>query len=258
MRFMPIVPQEMITRIGRAHLAGQRVLVESGMDVSESIDVALAVESYRWFWKPVQVKTMLIAESHFHTTQEELGRKVKSQWLKLDGQASPNCFARTPYCLGSGEPDLVAGLPKEDNAVNWQYWDLFGKIANTGECPDRKASLTDRLEWKAKTLKALRASGIWMVDASLHGRQPKETAEVQLASRFYRSWWDGYGEPLWLEEGKPRLVVIGRGLYRALQEAGVQVEEWLYLPAGMREADQKEHQMNTITSIQKLSSVPNF
>lgn len=255
---MPIVPQEMVTRIGRAHLAGQRVLVDSGLDAAESVDVALAVEAHRWFWMPDTVRTLLVAESHILTTQAELGCRVKCQWLKVDGRAAPNSFVRSPYCIGYGEPDLAPGIPKEDNLGNWQYWDLFGELAETGDVPDRKASLAERLEWKARTLVGLRDRGIWMMDASLHGRPAKDAAEIQLVPKFYRTWWEGYGQAVWEEEHQPKIVVIGRGLYRALTDAQIPATEWLYLPAGLREAEQKAHQDSALKKIRRLSSIPHY
>lgn len=255
---MPIVPQEMVTRIGRAHLAGQSVLVEAGMDAFESIDVALAVEAHRWFWMPERITTLLIAESHLFTSQDELGCKVKCSWLRIDGTSAPNSFVRSPYCVGYGEPDLVPGIPKEGNTGNWQYWDLFGELANIPEMAERRTSLVDRLSWKAKVLSTLRAQGVWMMDASLHGRSGRNAPETQLIPSFYRTWWEGYGRKVWEDEGQPRVVVVGKGLFRAVQEAGVPVNEWLYLPAGLREADQQAHQTETIRQIRRFMTAPNF
>jgi len=97
-----------------------------------------------------------------------------------------------------------------------------------------------------------------MMDASLHGRPPKEAAEVQLVPKFYRTWWEGYGEAVWEAEHRPEIVVIGRGLHRAIADAGVPVADWLYLPAGLREAEQKAHQASAMQHIRTHNPLPNY
>lgn len=249
---MPILPQEMVTRIGRAHLEGQRLLVAAGVDAREPLEVALAVEAHRWFWKPDRVRTLLLADTRRMTTAHELAQTIKSQWMKVDGCCAPNSFVRSVYCLGYGEPQIAPHLAPEANRGLGCPWDLFGELAETGRTPDRKEGLMPRLEWKVKTLMGLRSRGIWMMDVSLHGRASGDEELDSLGPDFYRAWWNGYGEWVHSYEGRPEVVAVGKGLHQDLLDAGIPVQEWLYLPSVLRRPEQQEHQTQAVRRILHL------
>src|SRR5579863_4369414 len=107
-----------------AHGCGRDVLKRAGL-VAESPDVALQVEHHRWFWKPKEVKVILIAESHVYTSEPDLRIKLRKTLLPNEMSFSPDSFVRLVYCLGYGENQLLERKPEITNRGTWQYWNLF-------------------------------------------------------------------------------------------------------------------------------------
>ncbi len=242
---MALMPQEMITRIGRAYLLGQEWMQRNGLTDEESIDVALSAETYRWFWKPHQVKTVLFTSLRERTTPQELLIRVKTQWLTCEGHKSPDSFVRAPYCLGYGEPDIVNGTPSDPGGSSVAFWNVLAKLAERPEY-DAQASLLDRLESKARILLGLHERGIWLIDSTLHGdRHDRDLIKIR---------WQTIGMSHYEDLAKPIIVAYGRSLYDDLLAVGVPVSDWLYHPQGLVQPQQKQHQERALERLLRLSA----
>jgi hypothetical protein len=114
----------------------------------------LAAEFHRQFWKPTELRLVLLAESHVYTDEVDLACKITTDALPPDIQPSPSQFVRLIYCLGYGESGLVKGTLKQSNDGTPQYWKIFGECAGTSSNSDGS------LIWKISTLRALKARGI--------------------------------------------------------------------------------------------------
>lgn len=246
---MALLPQEMVTRIGRAYSAGQQALNALQIPNPESIEVALAVEAHRWFWKPQIVRTIILSNHREATSQKELGNTVKISWAKLNDQTPPNSFARTSYCLGYGEPILVPSLDESANLGDQAIWFTKAEIAEI-ESPITKLLDMQRLEWKYRILKKLYSRGIWLMDVSLFG----DRGERELIT----SWYELYGSRVIENFESPRIVAFGKTLFEELQSIGIPVDDFIYHPKGLRQDDQKSHQAQALQSIHRLTSAPQF
>lgn len=72
----------------------------------ESAAVLAAVEAHREYWRPDEVRVLLLAESHVRTHRDELAAKVSAvPWGCPD---APCEFVRLVYCLGNGEGHLLS------------------------------------------------------------------------------------------------------------------------------------------------------
>jgi hypothetical protein len=109
----------------------------------------LAAEFHRQFWKPHQLRLVLLAESHVYTDQIDLARKMRTSALPQDLQDSSSQFVRLIYCLGYGENSLLQGTLAQRNDGTPQYWDIFG------QCAAISAAQAGSLSWKISTLRAL-------------------------------------------------------------------------------------------------------
>lgn len=237
----------MVTRIGRAYSAGQQALLRLEIQNPESIEVALAVEAHRWFWKPQNIKTIIFANSREITSQAELGHQVKVSWAKLDSQTPPNSFVRSLYCLGFGESYLVPSLDEDLNAGDQALWYSLAEMAEV-EIPVSKQETLQRLEWKFRLLRKMVQRGIWLMDVSLHGGR----GDRELIS----AWYEHYGSRVIENLESPSLVAFGKSLYDELQATGIKVDDFVYHPRGLREDEQKVHQIEAMKRIHSLTSVP--
>lgn len=240
---MAVISQEQITRVGRAFLQGQLWMKGQGVLHSETVDVALASESYRYFWRPKNVHTLLLMPREAATSPSELGLRVKSDWVKLDDCRSPNAFVRSPYCLGYGEPEIVPGLTDGPSERNPAYWNVLADLVQRPYSTE--VDLVTRLECKVKILKELVRLGIWITHPSLHAGQCDRT--------LLQAWWNGPGQACYEDSGQPLIVAYGRGLYDDLSACGVPVADYLYHPQGVHSIEQVEHQKRIAERVLKYS-----
>ncbi|MCB0825017.1 MAG: hypothetical protein KDC26_02405 [Armatimonadetes bacterium] len=242
---MAVLPQEMVTQIGRAYLQGQDWLRSQGKEDAESIEVALAVESSRWFWRPSQTKTLILLPARELTLQEELSHVVKVGWLKDGENTPPNSFTRSFYSIGHGEPEIVPTLPKEQNKDSNREWHVMAELVGLDDLTPKR-TLVERLEWKARILKGIKNRGIWVAEASLHGDHDE--------SDLYGIAWRSHWQSLWEELDKPEIIAYGKGLYESLERQGIPVSTFLYEPQTLRQDSQKQHQSEILHRIFKLTT----
>jgi hypothetical protein len=173
-----------------AHKINSNIIKNAGED-PEPIETALAVEEYRWFWKPKNVKFVLIAESHVRTSAEELKVKLVPERLPsiypLDG---PLNFVKLVYCLGYGSSNVL-DFPNliKNNPGTKQYIDLFADLIGLTE---RRNYMT-RLKYRTNVLNEFKKQRIWLLAASIHAcymgnkkQYPSEVVKKRLPSSLLR------------------------------------------------------------------------
>ena len=251
-RIVPAGAQEIIRQ---DHKKGLAVLAKYGVPEArrEPVEVALAVEDHRWAWKPPSVRLILVAESHVYTSKEDMCLQVDAGKLPLEAQHSPGSFVRLVYCLGYGETSLLAGGCPTSNSGTPQYWQLFGDWAGT--LPSRRhvgsMPAAERLRWKVHTLSKLAASGIWLVDASLHAvyypggdRLPPDAARG-----LHRIWVNGYGRSLVEAHRGAAVWCVGKGVHAVTSDLGLRSDGWIYQPQARVTAAQREQRASMLRQV---------
>jgi hypothetical protein len=177
------------------------------------------VESYRRYWKPENVKLILLAESHVFTSDGD--RKITFQIPNLPNY--PNHYARFVYCLRYGEKKLTKDhiYPMRDVGTP-QFWKLFYS------CNNRISSINDfrpilartsykkRIHNKIRLLNDLKTKGVWLVDASIVGllRDGKKLNEIYST---IETSWQFYTRDV-IKVVKPEYVIcVGRGVARIVE-----------------------------------------
>ena len=147
-------------------------LLEDNADPPEPWESVKLVEEYRRYWRPDNVRVILLAESHVYTTDEE--RKFQLSPHK-DLPNYPQDYARFVYCLADGENSLLANGHPEKNLGTLQLWKLFYSCENYVDdqgdfdpithrgTPDEE----QRIKHKINLLNSLRERGIWLIDTSI-------------------------------------------------------------------------------------------
>lgn len=187
----------------------------------DSLKVIKDVIRHRNFWKPEEVKTVLLAESHVYTPAEENYHRLNFPEDEIYKEI-PIEFVRLVYCLGYGEDWLIPHIEK--NKGTPQYWKIFSAcVSNSHDYDFWKVSKTEtpyelsRLENKVNLLQELKRKGVWLVDCSIVGLYnfgktvgPKILAEVLECS------WDNYIKHLVINEKPDHVIVIGTGVGKAI------------------------------------------
>ena len=226
-----------------AYESGRIVIAEDAANIhvqAESFGAVSKVEEHRWHWRPDRPRLILIAESHVYTSDADLGILVDRQRIAecLGGEQPlpPDEYVGLVYCLGYGEGSLLKGMHGDfRHRSTWQFWDLFGRIAGTGNQPRSSygTSLVERLEWKIGTLKRLKELGVWLLDASAHaiyiGNRLRRSPACCQA--LHRQWWAHYGRHVVAECNDPVVWVIGASAYRHLKDLdGFGAQGFIYQP----------------------------
>jgi hypothetical protein len=200
--------------------------------------VLRAVAAHREYWRPEQVRVLLLAESHVMTSEIELAAGMSLQGY--GHPSAPSEFVRLVYCLGYGEKELVPAV--SPNEGTWQFWKLFaacvgdpmhGQILKGSE-----RNLRRRIVAKIALLEKLKACGVWLLDASplalyrAGGKKP--------GSNMYRNalvaGWELYSAEIVRLLAPRAVMVIGKMVHNLLEERLKLVVsrrseiDWIYQP----------------------------
>ncbi|MEC4984413.1 MAG: hypothetical protein SAJ37_04335 [Oscillatoria sp. PMC 1068.18] len=234
-----------ILTIKNAQKLGAKLLVEAGIE-PEPAGVALAVEKHRWAWRPKQVKVILIAESHIYTSASDFALQICRENLPLNARNTPLEFVRLIYCLGYGEPKLLSGKTVQRNTGTRQFWDLFGRLAETGKQPrgGQKIWWQNRLSWKVDTLIKLCSKGIWVLDASFHAMYAPGGMRIPNKLKFalHQLWWEKYGSNLLAEFPTAKIWIIGKTVADDFQKLQINFDGWIYQPGAGRSSSRNLEQ----------------
>jgi hypothetical protein len=190
---------------------------------AEPYSVVECVEQHRLHWRPAQVHTILLAESHVYTQAHESVVMSGTEQLALAN--SPTKFVRLVYCLGYGEPNFV-GQRLIWNTGTWQYWKLLASCAR-GPTPEAFApvlkryspSFHVRLQAKIALLDRLRQLGVWLLDASILALYSPGATRLHAGvyERLLRCCWEHHIGPTIADANPHSVIVIGRGVHAALR-----------------------------------------
>lgn len=241
---MATLPPEVAQALQNAYQAGLKAISGDSQTkhvLPESFQAVAKVEQHRWHWRPDLPKLILVAESHVYTSDGDLRVRINQNEiapLLMNGEPlPPSEYVGLVYCLGYGETKLLGNRHAEFRTRStWQYWDLFGRLAGTGQQPRASAgtSLQQRLEWKIGTLRRLKELSIWLLDGSVHaiylGGRLRRSPETCRA--LHRHWCEEYGNRVIERAGNPVVWVVGAGARDCLSGGlrGFERENFIYQP----------------------------
>ncbi|MGO9018977.1 MAG: hypothetical protein ACLQVJ_11575 [Syntrophobacteraceae bacterium] len=187
-----------------------------GSDIEDYESVEL-VETYRQYWKPKDVRIILLAESHVFTNGDD--RKV--ELVSIPSLPDyPTRYAKFVYCLAYGERQFAKTPLMLGNEGTPQFWKIFYSCGNdiTSERNDFNpilkggTSFRERIQNKIDLLLHLQQRGVWLVDAcitALYNKGGKKPDLPRRLSAITASW--EYCTRRVLEECAPKhIICIGR------------------------------------------------
>src|SRR5436309_6964164 len=93
-----------------------------GLDLG-SLAIAAEVVRLRELWRPKTTRTVLLAESHAQTREEEFAVR----W-RIANTSHQGNFVKFVYCLANGEKALAPEISR--NIGTSQYWKIFFSCVN--------------------------------------------------------------------------------------------------------------------------------
>lgn len=166
-----------------------------GPEYREPFEVVQTVEEYRQYWKPENVKIVLLAESHVYTTLEDFQDICETSSSALPNY--PKNYVRFIYCIN------YRGTP--------QFWKIFfGTLNHITKNSD--FGPTKDFDNKLKLLKEMKEKGIWLVDASISGlyRSRVSKPNSKKLKEAIACSWKGFVKNV-VEDCQPkRLIIIGK------------------------------------------------
>jgi hypothetical protein len=212
-----------VTSIGSWEALRERVASRLGAGWKiEPAKVLQAVATHREYWRPTDVRVLLLAESHVMTAADEVAVSVPLE--NFGHPRAPVEFVRLVYCLGYGEPGLLSSQV-DRNAGTPQFWKLFAAaaddLADGHVLKTVERDLSRRVRAKLAVLDALKARGVWLLDASplalyRSGGGKPTPAELRAA---LSAAWDGYAREVVRELAPRAVMVIGKTVHVVLSES---------------------------------------
>jgi hypothetical protein len=210
-----------VSDIKRAYSKIRRIV--SDPNLIDPLNVVSKVEEYRQFWKPRQVKVILLAESHVYTTASDYKARLSSSILKRVMPSSsgeyPKDFVRFVYCLGYGENRLLT-RKIEKNQGTWQFWKIFCYCTGLNEDTVKKTRnpfFERRLRSKINVLNRMKEKGVWLLDASIVGLYKSGIKNnPKLMRCILQTSWHEYVEKIVLNSNPKHVIVIGKAVGEAV------------------------------------------
>lgn len=214
----------------------KNLLTAEGMGFPpEPFSVVSAVDEHRRHWKPRQVRTLLLAESHVYTESGLMLNYDEFPALK----SLPKTYVRLVYCLGYGEGKLVEGSISHNRGTP-QFWKILSKcpgIPNDKVLKKSEPNDTSRIQNKIKVLGKLEESAVWLQDASIVALYRKGVKPpIELTERIISECWRHYILPQIRMEKPRRVIVIGEHVHQILtrQPHNDVKMDWIKQPQGCR------------------------
>lgn len=232
-----------------------------GYDAGSMVAVERAQALYG-YWRPKEVRVILLAESAVYTPETDLSRTVHLP-ADLSASGMPAGFVRLVYCLGYGEDELLGeGVGK--NGGTPQFWKVLQSCVHpSGTKQDfapilkgRTRSLHRRISNKVALLHTLKERGVWLVDASIVALYPKPSPS--LVRQAVEVSWDRHIEPV-LTDAAPRAILcVGLGvrdtLWSRLARIGI---PWSAVPQPNAHLPAKAH-MRIFETYYRLAQDPAY
>jgi len=245
----------MDTQLARCHSSIRQILGRK----AEPLKSVELVEQYRRYWRPDQVKTILLAESHVYTRGKDRDLVLK-EIPCLPGY--PTHYCRFVYCLAYGERELIKNGQHVRRDGTPQYWELLYSCNNrisarSGFPPILKKATRHRarLRHKIRLLQALKQRGIWLVDASIVAvyKRKKKKPKPAAIKKVIRASWEGYTRAT-IEEARPvHVICVGKGIFDLLESdirriVGDNVD-WVYQPNSRLTAKSRLENLKKISTL---------
>jgi hypothetical protein len=221
-----------ITKILQAN-QGRKDINNFTIRPPEPLKTAFNVEEYRWYWKPEKLKFVLVAESHVYTSEQEADVKIDLSKLnaRVVGypQDCPINFAKVVYCLGYGAPEIL-DHPEDAEAEGGtkQFMDLFR------QCIGFSSYSRASLQSKSDLLKATKAKGVWLLDASCHGIAYGHMKRLfpDIVDRIVPISWRTYVRPIIedLQIDPENVWIVGKGTHDLILGKYARGNNWIYQP----------------------------
>jgi len=188
---------------------------------TEPYKSVVLVERYRKYWKPNNVRVILLAESHVFTTEGDRS-------IPLPNIANlpeyPTEYAKFVYCLAYGEKNLTGNRKHPTGDGTPQFWKIF--ISCNNRIKDKydfnpilsSTRYEQRLKNKIDLLLSLKQKGIWLVDSSIvalynNGKKPPHKKMLSVI----RKSWECYTADV-IRHAKPEhIICIGKGVASILE-----------------------------------------
>lgn len=224
----------------------------------ETYSAVELVERYRHFWKPADVKVILLAESHVFTSVSDMSFRLKTL-PELGGY--PDSYAKFVYCLAYGEESLTEGNQHPARDGTPQFWKIFysclNKVeSNTDFFPVLKSKnpTTKRIRAKIDILKEMRSHGIWLVDACItalynDGNKPP----FNVMKDAIRASWNGYTRNVISEASPEHVIIIGKGVASVVghEVRNLMKDNYTVIPQPNAHLSAQEH----LTNFQRYFSI---
>lgn len=214
----------------------------------ESLETAILVDKIRNFWKPNKIKTLLLAESHVFTPDEDTNITFTNLFHQFTGLVDyPNQFANFVYCLGYGEKNVLNSKTKSKNAGTWQFWQLFNSIFENKYKVlfNTEPDYQKRILQKILLLTEMRERGIWLLDCSIlavynNGNKPPKKEMSTILSHSFSN----YCKPIIKQEQPENVIVIGKTVFDVIKKVNHEINisqwDWIHQPNAMvSNADRK-------------------
>ncbi|WP_319419325.1 hypothetical protein [Pleurocapsa sp. FMAR1] len=200
----------------------ERMVNLLGTDAEPFESVEL-VEQYRQFWRPDNVRVVILAESHVFTSDDDRKYRIR----EIDGLSGcPTQYARFVYCLAYGENSLTEGSShpcKRDGTP--QFWKIFFSCENEISSREsfapilkRNNPIDQRIRNKVELLQSLQAHGVWLVDVSIMALYNKgKKLSNKAMNQAIRVSWSNYTRRV-IEESQPNhVIVVGKGVAKVVE-----------------------------------------
>jgi hypothetical protein len=191
---------------------------------AEQYSVVECVEAHRNYWRPKNVHTVLLAESHVYTPAADCIEMKPLLRISNEPANVPSHFARFVYCRGYGEADYV-GSSLARNPGTWQYWKIFSSCTTQPSSESfnqilKKTNIdpTARLVAKTDLLLRLRELGVWLIDASILALYTPGGGKPQYKTRkqILECCWDNYICDQIKAANPKSIIVIGGEVMKTL------------------------------------------
>ena len=198
-------------------------------DNAEPWESVKLVEEYRRYWRPKNVRVILLAQSHVHTTDEERKFEVSCKGVPNYPHDYPRNYARTIYCLAHGDNYLIncSKVPTTNDVGMQQYWQLLYSCENYVKVTSDFASLfigktpnpNKRIPNKINLLNSLHKRGIWLMNGSIMALSiNRKKLPFAIIKKALQTSWDNYTGQVVKEANPAHIIVIGTRIGKALQE----------------------------------------
>ncbi|MGE0018783.1 MAG: hypothetical protein AB7S72_03890 [Draconibacterium sp.] len=196
--------------------------------ILESFEVVSLVNEYREYWKPKQVKTILLAESHVFTTEMET-EIIHSVSLP----DYPSKYVRFVYNLSYGQMNTLL-QSVNNNGGTPQYWKLFNEISGKDFRVINNRNIDDKLNQKIKLLEFLKENGVWLLDCSIVGLYNNgEKPSYKTMQKILKTSFSNFCVPVISKEMPDNILVIGKSVFDLIADELVHLNanvDWIHQP----------------------------